>query len=245
MISKNTDAKQALPSTYAKAKGWRYFVISIVRFFLERYYKIVISKDFSKLNAELLSTSKEAEQPYIIIANHQNFWDVPLIILALSAWIDWVCKRELFNLPLFGTFLHKWAAIPFDRTKTDLTAIKTILRRLQAKRIIGIFPQGHRCKSKADLYKYQPSNTIVNLIRKAKAKVLLIGIEGEFAFRATLKINMQAPFALEDLYSAEQSDAEIAYDLMQRVYSLANRKYPSYSELEEFKKLSNERNKYN
>lgn len=229
---------QFIPMTYQAASGWRKYVISIVRFFLKRYYKISISPDFAQLNEEMLESDNGEQQAYVLIANHQNFWDVPLIILAMAAWIDWVCKCELFRIPLFGTFLHNWAAIPFDRNKTDLTAIKTILKRLKDKRIVGIFPQGHRCRKRDDLYKYQASATIVNLIRKAKAKVILIGIEGEFKFRGELKIHLQKPFTLSEIYDSGQSDSEIVYDLMQRVYRLANREYPSYKELQEYKEIS-------
>lgn len=231
---------QFIPMTYQAASGWRKTVINMVRFFLIRYYKISISSDFAQLNGEMLESNKEEQQAYVLIANHQNFWDVPLIILAMAAWIDWGCKCELFRIPLFGTFLHNWAAIPFNRKKTDLTAIKTILKRLKDKRIVGIFPQGHRCRRTEDLYRYQASATIVNLIRKAKAKVLLVGIEGEFKFRGELKIHMQKPFTLSEIYDADQSDKEIVYDLMQRVYTLANKKYPSYKELQEYKEISDE-----
>lgn len=243
MGTKSTNKQQYLPPTYKQALGWRRWVISLVRFCLVHYYKINISADFEKLNAHLLKNTDDEQPAYVLIANHQNFWDVPLIILAINAWIDWVCKSELFALPLFGSFLYKWAAIPFDRKRLDLSAIKTILRRLQAKRIVGIFPQGHRCKNLEDIYKYQPADTIVNLIRKSHAKVLLVGIEGEFKFRSKLNINMREPFALSELYDADQSDAEIAYDLMKRVYNLANYTYPSYAELKKYKEKSNERNK--
>ncbi len=234
---------ESLPETFQLAKGWRRSVIKLVEFGLRRYYCITISPDFNRLNSEILALDEQTKRPYVIISNHQNFWDVPLIILAVSAWIDWVCKNELFDVPLFGNFLRKWAAIPFNRHKLDLTAIKTIIKRLKDKRIVGIFPQGHRCKTKEELLVYQPQSTIVNLIRKTHARVLLIGIAGEFKFHSKLELQMLPAFDLADFYDTDQNDDEIAYDLMRKVYTLAKKDYPTYDEMKQFKERHNEHTK--
>lgn len=214
-----------LPDIYKSRYGWRLFTIRTVYIFMKLFWRIEVDDNF----ATCLST--EDREPVVLIANHQNFFDVPLIILALNPWVDWVCKCELFNIPLFGKFLQEWAAIPFDRSKVDLTAIKTIIQRLKAKRIVGIFPQGHRCRTEAELMQYRASATIVGLIRKAEAKVLVVGISGDFKFRSKIRLSTQKAFKLEERYNAGQSDDEIAYDLLKSAYDLAKRPYPAYSEL--------------
>lgn len=214
-----------IPAVNDKYKGWRGFVIVAFKTVFRLFCKIEYDDNFQEA---FLKTQGE---PTLLIANHQSFFDVPAIIAAAPLWIDWLCKVELFNIPLFKTFLLHWSAIPFNREGTDLRAVKTILRRLKQQRCVGIFPQGHRCKSYQDLLRNQANGSIINLARKSKAKIHLVGIEGDFKFGSTVKLHTQEAFCIEDKFAAEASDDKIAYDLMAEVYAMARKEYPAYEEM--------------
>lgn len=216
-----------LVAVNSKKQSWRAVVIKVVAALMRCFCKLEIDENFAKY-------FNNDEQAAIIIANHQSFFDVPAIIIATPLWIDWLCKQELFQIPLFKTFLLHWAAIPFRRESTDLRAVKSILQRLKAKRIVGIFPQGHRCKNKKELLAYQASGAIINLARKTKAHIHLVAVEGEFKWGHTVKLHTKKPFLLSERFAQESDDDKIAYSLMQEVYEMAHRNYPTYAEMQAF-----------
>jgi 1-acyl-sn-glycerol-3-phosphate acyltransferase len=86
------------------------------------------------------------EGAFIVAAKHQSAYET----LKLHDLFDdptIVLKRELLNLPIFGTFLKKIDVIPIDRSSKE-DAIHAIVRGAkrmrQQNRPIVIFPQGTR-----------------------------------------------------------------------------------------------------
>ena len=58
-----------------------------------------------------------------------------------------LAKKELFKNKLLGASLKSFGAVPVDRSQADTKAIKEILRLLNKKKNVCIFPQGTRCKT--------------------------------------------------------------------------------------------------
>ena len=84
--------------------------------------------------------------PMVVCATHSNLVDPILIMIVLSIrrFPRFLSKKELFSIPLVGPFLRWIGMIPVDRGKADISSIKTALRVLKDKGIIGIFPEGTR-----------------------------------------------------------------------------------------------------
>ncbi len=80
--------------------------------------------------------------PLILASNHISHFDPPLIGAFFSRHVDWMAMEELFRHEGFGRALALTGAFKVNRDGTDRTALRTAARRLQAGRVVGIFPEG-------------------------------------------------------------------------------------------------------
>ena len=84
--------------------------------------------------------------PMVVCAPHSALVD-PILMMAMLTirrYPRFLSKKELFSIPVVGAFLRWIGMIPVDRGKADIAPIKTALRVLKEKGIIGIFPEGTR-----------------------------------------------------------------------------------------------------
>jgi len=83
--------------------------------------------------------------PLIIISNHINFIEVPLLYThLLPRPVTGFAKAEGWKNP-FGRYLaNLWGAIPLHRGKPDVAAIRAALNALEDKKIVGLAPEGTR-----------------------------------------------------------------------------------------------------
>lgn len=83
--------------------------------------------------------------PLIVVLNHINFLEVPLIYTHLYPR-DTVgmVKRETWDNLLLRFLADVWDAIALDRDTTDLKAMRRALATLAANRILLIAPEGTR-----------------------------------------------------------------------------------------------------
>lgn len=84
----------------------------------------------------------ERKGAFILAANHQSAYDVPLLMLHVRRHIDFVSIVEVFQKPLVGWFYGSLNAFPLDRDKADSKTVRVILDRLSHGRVVGMFPEG-------------------------------------------------------------------------------------------------------
>jgi len=82
--------------------------------------------------------------PYLVVANHANFWDGVLVNLYIKDPICFLVSDEYFRKPILGWLLQIEGSISKKKFLADFMAIKEALRAKLAGRIIGIFPEGKR-----------------------------------------------------------------------------------------------------
>jgi 1-acyl-sn-glycerol-3-phosphate acyltransferase len=80
--------------------------------------------------------------PLILAANHISHFDPPLAGSFFPRAVDWMAMDELFQNGLFARALDLAGAFRVQRDGSDRTALRTAARRLQAGRVVGIFPEG-------------------------------------------------------------------------------------------------------
>ena len=84
---------------------------------------------------------------YIISCNHMSNWDPVMMDVKFNRKHRFLAKKELFKNKFAGVCLKSFGAIPVDRSKPDPSSIKEILRHLNKKHHVCIFPQGTRAKT--------------------------------------------------------------------------------------------------
>lgn len=82
--------------------------------------------------------------PVILAMNHQSYLDPPLAGSTCDRAIYFLARRTLLNVPVLGWLLPKLNVIPVNQEGVDRSAIKGIIRVLQAGNAVLIFPEGSR-----------------------------------------------------------------------------------------------------
>jgi 1-acyl-sn-glycerol-3-phosphate acyltransferase len=92
------------------------------------------------IDAQNIPTSGAA----VIAANHITNFDPFAVAQPTKRRVHFMGKKELFQSAIGKWFQESGNSFPVDRSRADLTAIKTAIRILKAGQILVIFPQGTR-----------------------------------------------------------------------------------------------------
>jgi 1-acyl-sn-glycerol-3-phosphate acyltransferase len=113
--------------------------------------------------------------PVILAMNHQSYLDPPLAGTACDRAIYFLARRTLLDVPLLGWVLPKLNVIPVNQEGVDRSAIKALIRVLQAGNGVLVFPEGSRT-SDGTLQPAEPGMGLV--IAKTLAPVVPMRIFG-------------------------------------------------------------------
>jgi 1-acyl-sn-glycerol-3-phosphate acyltransferase len=87
---------------------------------------------------------------YIFIANHQGYFDIPVLYTGLGSMIAFIAKKELFRIPFFGWGMAAIGCISMDRKnpRSARTAISKAVSLLRKNNMsLVLFPEGTRSQS--------------------------------------------------------------------------------------------------
>jgi 1-acyl-sn-glycerol-3-phosphate acyltransferase len=113
--------------------------------------------------------------PVILAMNHQSYLDPPLAGITCNRAIYFLARRTLLDVPLLGWVLPKVNVIPVNQEGVDRSAIKTLIRLLQAGNGVLVFPEGSRTID-GNLQPAEPGLGLV--IAKTRAPVVPMRIFG-------------------------------------------------------------------
>jgi 1-acyl-sn-glycerol-3-phosphate acyltransferase len=83
--------------------------------------------------------------PLILVANHVNFLEVPLLYTHLQPRpMAGFAKAETWDNPALRLLADLWGAIPLHRGEADMAALRQALKALEAGHILGVAPEGTR-----------------------------------------------------------------------------------------------------
>lgn len=89
-----------------------------------------------------------ATGPGIIVMNHINFLEAPLLAVFLfPRRLAALTKKENLSIPGYGYLGRLWNAIPIDRGNVDTEAFKSCLRWIHQNGILGLAPEGTRSRT--------------------------------------------------------------------------------------------------
>ena len=162
--------------------------------------------------------------PYILVANHLNWKDPPVVSVALGVPIRWMAKREVFDYPILGFVLRGIGNFAIRRGESDRRALQLAMRVLERALPLGVFPEGHRSERQA-LLRGRPGISL--LAEKSDALVVPCGIAGTptplFALigRQRITLRFGAPFRISELPQHIRADRQATADaIMLRIAAL-------------------------
>lgn len=88
----------------------------------------------------------DGKGPYILMSNHQGYYDIFALLAYLPIQFKWLAKKELFSIPFFGWTMAAAGYIRIDRegTRQTVEAINEAVQKIRDGLSVVIFPEGSR-----------------------------------------------------------------------------------------------------
>ena len=119
----------------------------------------------------------DKDQPYIVMANHQSYYDVFALIGYLPLPLKWVMKMELREIPIFGIACEKVGHVYVDRGDSEKArkSLKAAGEKIRAGSSVVFFPEGTRSPD-GKLQRFKKGGFVMAL--EAKVPILPVTVVG-------------------------------------------------------------------
>lgn len=142
-----------------------------------------------------------AQGPLIIVSNHLNLIDPPLLSASIKRRIVFMAKEELFHSLILGPLVRGWHAFPVRRGRLDREALRQAEHVLGEGLALGMFPEGVR-SAMAQMQRARAGTSLLAL--RSGVPVLPVGITGTekikspiaFLRRPEVTVNIGKPLSL-------------------------------------------------
>jgi 1-acyl-sn-glycerol-3-phosphate acyltransferase len=93
----------------------------------------------------------ETGEPFIVMSNHQSFYDIPVLYRSVPGRLRMVAKTELFRVPVFGRAMLDAGFVRVDRSDRAqaVASLKEASEKLRSGTRIWIAPEGTRSRTGA------------------------------------------------------------------------------------------------
>ena len=149
-------------------------------------------------------------KPFLLVSNHRSMIDpfLPLTLLS-GTEIVYVCKPEILNMPIAGSYAHV-CGFPFIDRQNNREALKTILYAVDVltkeQTAVGIFPEGTRNKTDAPLLPLHAGS--FSVAKRANVPIVVCVSRGtEKALKGFLWRGARVSFRVLDVISPERISA--------------------------------------
>jgi 1-acyl-sn-glycerol-3-phosphate acyltransferase len=132
-----------IPVLVLKLIGQKKPLNTYVRIVTSRWSYIVLY--LSGIKTEYSAPEPFPEGPFVIISNHQGYFDIPVLLSVLPISPAFIAKKELKNLPFFNIWMNSLECLFIDRSDSPGSRRK-IMNRLNTKGMnpLLLFPEGTR-----------------------------------------------------------------------------------------------------
>ncbi len=171
--------------------------------------------------------------PYIIVGNHINFIEVPVLFTHLQPRpVTGFAKAETWDNPAMAFLFDLWGAIPIKRGEADARAFRLALDALQQGKILAVAPEGTRSRD-GRLQRGLPG--IVILAYHSRVPILPVVYYGGESLSENLKGLKRTDFHIRvgKMFSLRFQDQKLERELRQTMvdeimYQMAELLPPSY-----------------
>jgi len=170
--------------------------------------------------------------PLLIVANHLNLADPPLLGVSLSRKVIFMAKEELFRSRFSSYCVRSFGAFPVHRGQLDREALRQAKRVLADGLALVMFPEATRSKD-AQLQPAFSGSALIAL--HSGAPILPVGITGTEKIkglswilrRPVITVNIGHPFYLPPVNSrlTKVEMAELTNFIMERIAEILPPEY--------------------
>lgn len=142
--------------------------------------------------------------PLVVVVNHLNLADPPIIGVSLTRKAMFMAKEELFRSRFSSYFISRFGVFPVRRGQLDRQALRQAEKVLAQGLALVMFPEASRSKN-AQLQSAFPGATLIAL--RSGAPILPVAITGTerikginwLVHRPQITVNFGHPFRLPPL----------------------------------------------
>ena len=168
----------------------------------------------------------------IVVANHVNLLDSPLLGVSLGRRVYFMAKEELFHSRLIGWLVRKFGAFPVAKGKLDRRAGRRALELLTNGNVLVVLPEGRRSEDGRLGHAY-PGAALLAI--RSDVSVVPVGISGTgqligkwwFLRRPRITFNIGQPFTLSNSHDklSRAETAELTREIMTHIAELLPHEY--------------------
>lgn len=168
----------------------------------------------------------------LIVANHLNLVDPPLLVVSLGRRVIFMAKKELFQSRVVGYFVRGFGAFPVHRGQLDKEALRQVHRLLADGQALVMFPEGTRSKN-AQLQPAFPGAALI--ASRSGVTIVPVGIAGTekmkgmvwMLHRPRISVNIGHPFYLPPVNNklTKVELAELTNSIMEHIAELLPPQY--------------------
>ena len=129
--------------------------------------------------AEITTTGREniPEGPVVFVANHQGYFDIPLMLTQLDKPNPIVAKKEIMKLPMIRGWMEQLRCVFLDREdpRKSMESLKSAQELLGKGYSVTIFPEGTR-NSGGELGEFKAG--AIRVATRAHVPVVPVCIDG-------------------------------------------------------------------
>jgi len=120
------------------------------KYLYDNYVKTWSNKiiNFLNIDLEIVGIENIPKTPVVIVSNHQDGSDIPILFKALTNNPAFIAKKELNKIPVFSFWMKALGCILLDRSSPykALESFKIAATKIKEGQNIIIFPEGTRRK---------------------------------------------------------------------------------------------------
>lgn len=171
--------------------------------------------------------------PLIVVANHLNNADPPVIAATIRRRLIFMAKEEMFHWPVLGILFHLFGAFPVRRFEADVAALRKAARLVRQGNALLMFPEGTRSRD-ARLHKAYPGTAFLALF--TGAPVLPVAITGtqkaswpwlfvKWFTGPRVTVTFGKPFRLPQQKPTEEAVRQASEHIMRQIAELLPEEY--------------------
>ena len=169
---------------------------------------------------EVIGLEKVPEDERIVIcANHKSNLDPILLSANFKRQIHWMAKKELSINFFMRWLVDTLGAFFVDRNSADIKAMKTAMRLLKEKEIVGMFPEGTRVK---EFNLANAKSGVALIAHRTKSVVVPCYIDGDYKIFRKMRIIFRDPIDLKELPKQSSEEYEIiSQNILSSIYDIS------------------------
>ena len=203
--------------------------VEVLRKFCAFFVKplsFIIAKIIYRVKVEGMENVPKNEA-CIICGNHVHALDAPALVAVTTRKIRFMAKEELWKSAGLRFMAFVYRVFPVKRGQRDTDAIRTSLKILKNKEILGIYPEGTRNGLAKGV---KPKNGAVNIAIRAGVPIVPFAVIGTFKPFTKVIYRFDKPIDYSE-YKEKGKDKDVVdgltKELMDKIVELRDKKVNS------------------